>query len=117
MTLRFLRQVKEARGNNEARNAYTEELSAYERQAQEQGASTCWCFLRKRAALEPNKFRRELFSARAERHPRFKVLAPCVRSPPAVALSLSRLFPDAYFHRRTLPIPHTTESSLQESES
>ena len=40
MTLRFLRQVKEARGNNEARNAYTEELSAYERQAQEAGAST-----------------------------------------------------------------------------
>ena len=94
MTLRFLRQVKEARGNNEARNAYTEELSAYERQAQEQGACTCWCFLRRRAALAPNISRRgSYFLSWAERHPRFKVLVPCVRSPPTVARSLSRLFP------------------------
>jgi len=40
MTQRFVWQVKENKGNNAARNAYFEELSAYERQAQEAGAST-----------------------------------------------------------------------------
>jgi len=54
----------------------------------------CWCFLRRRAALAPNISRRgSYFLSWAERHPRFKVLVPCVRSPPTVARSLSRLFP------------------------